>query len=345
MLRIVQWNTGIVGTAAVRGIAEHPQLELVGCYAHSKPKVGRDVGELCGIPALGVTATDDVEKLLALRPDCLLYMPLFPDVDLMVRFLEAGVNVVSTSYFITGRALGEAATARLEAAARRGGATLYGSGINPGLANVFALVSTGVCRRVDRISVLESVDCTHYDSGETWRRVGIGRPVSDPALPAMARELTSVFADAVEMMADALATPLDEIRYDVEFAAATQRIELAFMTIEPGCASGLRHRWSGIVAGRPLIELGVVWKLGYTMEPDWPLEQGYVIEIDGLPNVRSRLEIVHPEGWAAPDFGTITAMPAVHAIPAVCAAAPGIALAHELPLLAAAHVAGGRARP
>jgi hypothetical protein len=147
------------------------------------------------------------------------------------------------------------------------------------------------------------------------------------------------------MMADALATPLDEIRYDVEFAAATQRIELAFMTIEPGCASGLRHRWSGIVAGRPLIELGVVWKLGYTMEPDWPLEQGYVIEIDGLPNVRSRLEIVHPEGWAAPDFGTITAMPAVHAIPAVCAAAPGIALAHELPLLAAAHVAGGRARP
>ena len=73
MLRIVQWNTGIVGTAAVRGIAEHPGLELVGCFAHSKQKVGRDVGELCGIAPLGVTATDDVEKLLALAPDCILY--------------------------------------------------------------------------------------------------------------------------------------------------------------------------------------------------------------------------------------------------------------------------------
>ena len=341
MLRIVQWNTGIVGTAAVRGIAEHPELELVGCHAHSKEKVGRDVGELCGIGALGVTASDDVEKLLALRPDCLLYMPLFPDVDLLVRFLEAGVNVVTTSYFLTGRWLGDAATARLEAAARRGGASLYGSGINPGLANVFALISTAACRRVDRVSVLESIDCTHYASAETWRRCGIGRPVDDPALPGMARELTTVFADAVEMMASALAAPLDEVRYDVEFAAATQRIELSFMTIERGCAAGLRHRWSGIVAGRPLIELDVVWKLGYTMQPDWPLEHGYRIEIDGLPNVRARLEIVHPAGWVAPDFGTITAMPAVHAIPAVCSAPPGIVLVHELPLVAAAHVAGG----
>jgi hypothetical protein len=318
----------------------HPGLELVGCYAHAKAKVGRDVGELCGIASLGVTATDDVEKLLALRPDCLLYMPLFPDVDVMERFLAAGVDVVSTAYFITGRALGADATARLEAAARRGGATLYGSGIYPGLANAFALVSSGVCRRVDRISVLESVDCTHYASGEMWRQAGIGRPVGDPELPALARSLTSVFSDAVEMMARALAAPLDEIRYDVEFAAATRRIELSFLTIEPGCAAGLRHRWSGIVAGRPLIELGVVWKLGSPMQPDWPLENGYRVEIDGLPGVRARLEIVHPEGWAAPDFGTITAMPAVHAIPAVCAAAPGIVHAHELPLVVAAHVAG-----
>jgi hypothetical protein len=71
------------------------------------------------------------------------------------------------------------------------------------------------------------------------------------------------------------------------------------------------------------------------MEPTWPVENGYVIEIDGLPCVRSRIEILHPEGDSGPDFGMNTVMPAVHAIAAVCAAPPGIVLGHSLPLLAA----------
>lgn len=334
-LRVVQWNTGIVGSAAVRAIAEHPALELVGCHAWSPEKQGRDVGELCGLAPLGIEATADIDALLALRPDCILYTPQFPDVDLMLRMLAAGINVVSTSYFITGSSFGSGQPERLDAAARRGGVSLYGTGINPGFANIFALLSSGVCQRVDRISVLESVDSTHYGSAETWRACGLGRPVDDPEIAAMAKTTTSVFQDAVEMMADALGATLDEIRYDVEFAAATETVELGYMTIEKGCATGMRQCWSGIVEGRPLIELPIVWTLGDAMEPSWPVENGYVIEIDGLPSVRSRIEILHPEGGPGPDFGMNTAMPAVHSIAQVCAAAPGIVHAHSLPLLTA----------
>ena len=61
-----------------RRSSAHPDLELVGCYAWSPDKVGRDVGELCGIDPLGVTATDDVDALLALRPDCVVYNPMWP---------------------------------------------------------------------------------------------------------------------------------------------------------------------------------------------------------------------------------------------------------------------------
>jgi len=309
-LRVVQWNTGIVGAAGVRAIAEHPRLELVGCYAWSDEKVGRDAGELAGTVRLGVEATRDVDALLALRPDCILYTPQFPNVDHLVAMLEAGIDVVSTSYFITGRSYGEADLVRLDAAARRGGASLYGTGINPGFANAFALLSTGVCQRVDRVSVFESVDSTNYGSAETWEACGLGRPVDDPALPAMARATTSVFQDAVEMMATALDAPLDEIAYDVEFAAATEQVELGYMTIEKGCATGMRQCWSGIVDGR-------------------------VVEIDGLPSVRSRIEILHPENGQGPDFGINTVMPAVHAIADVVAAPPGIVLANALPLPAA----------
>ena len=47
--RVVQWTTGNVGKSSVQAIAANPGLELVGCYAWSPDKVGRDVGELCGI--------------------------------------------------------------------------------------------------------------------------------------------------------------------------------------------------------------------------------------------------------------------------------------------------------
>jgi hypothetical protein len=102
-LSVVQWTTGNVGRRSVRALVAHPDLELVGCYAWSADKVGRDVGELCGIDAIGVTATDDIDRLLALKPDCVVYNPMWPDTDEVVRVLEAGVNVVSTAAFINGR--------------------------------------------------------------------------------------------------------------------------------------------------------------------------------------------------------------------------------------------------
>src|SRR5690348_6837618 len=101
-LTVVQWTTGKTGSAAVRGMVGHPVLDLVGCYAYAPDKVGRDVGELCGIAPLGVTATDDVDALLALEPDCVSYMPYRPDFDHLVRILSSGVNVVTTMYMLSG---------------------------------------------------------------------------------------------------------------------------------------------------------------------------------------------------------------------------------------------------
>jgi hypothetical protein len=48
-IRVVQWTTGNVGRQSALAVARNPGLELVGCYAWSADKVGRDVGELCGI--------------------------------------------------------------------------------------------------------------------------------------------------------------------------------------------------------------------------------------------------------------------------------------------------------
>src|SRR3981189_3266830 len=78
-LRVVQWATGGVGIAAIKGVLEHPDLELAGCWVHSEAKSGKDVGDIIGTAALGVTATNDVGAIMALDADAVIYAPLLPN--------------------------------------------------------------------------------------------------------------------------------------------------------------------------------------------------------------------------------------------------------------------------
>src|SRR5690242_3783341 len=73
-LRVIQFSTGNVGRHALRSIIHHRELELVGVHASSPDKVGRDAAELCGLAEpTGVIATDDLDALVALRADCVVY--------------------------------------------------------------------------------------------------------------------------------------------------------------------------------------------------------------------------------------------------------------------------------
>ena len=95
-LRVIQWTTGNIGRRSAHAILTRPDLELVGVYAHGAPKVGKDAAELCGWPEpTGITATDDIEKLLALDADALRFDPkqsAFGAISNMTpgsRFIEA----------------------------------------------------------------------------------------------------------------------------------------------------------------------------------------------------------------------------------------------------------------
>lgn len=92
-LRVVQWATGTVGRSAMRAIIEHPDLELVGVKVYSGNKAGLDAGDLCGLPPTGIKATRDIGDILALKPDCVVYMPESTDMDDVCRILECGANI------------------------------------------------------------------------------------------------------------------------------------------------------------------------------------------------------------------------------------------------------------
>jgi hypothetical protein len=338
-LRVVQWTTGNVGKSSVAAIAANPGLELVGLYAWSQDKVGRDAGELAGIEPLGVAATNDVDALLKLQPDCVVYNPMWIDVDELVTILSAGVNVVATASFITGHNQGEGRD-RIAEACARGGSTMFGSGISPGYINLLAILTASICDRVDKVTIDEAADTTFYDSPATEKPVGFGRPIDDPELPTMTTRGTGVFGEAVRLIGDALGVELDEVRCDAEYAQTTADLDLGSWTIPAGCVAGVYASWKGVLAGKTVVEINVRWRKGQTLEPDWKIEQdGWVLQVDGRPTVKNVISFLPPPDFEATTLEEfmvlghiMTAMPAINAISAVVAAEPGIATYNDLPL-------------
>src|SRR5439155_24674981 len=152
---------------------------------------------------------------------------------------------------------------------------------------------------------------------------------------------TAVFGEAVALVADAIGVELDEIVCEAEYASTTEDVVMDSWTIDAGCVAGVAASWQGRVGDRKVIEVSVRWKKGRTLDRDWQIEEGHVIQIDGMPTVRARLQYLPPPDFHATTFAEfmvlgmiMTAMPAINAIPQVVAAPPGIVTYTDLPLTA-----------
>lgn len=336
--RVVQWTTGNVARQAVKAVVERPDLELVGLYAFSPEKVGKDVAELAELDRpTGVIATDDIDALIELRPDAVLYMPLHPNVEDLTTLLRAGINVLSTASFLTGRAYGEAARKSIREAAEAGGASLFGGGINPGFADYLAAVASGVCREVNYVRILESFDIGTWAADANQDDLGWGRPAGDPGHDKDIEKATAPFGDAVEALAELLGTEVDEIRCEVGFAHATTDLAVPNRDVKAGTVAGIDAKWLGAIDGTDVIEVNVRWTITPFLDPAWEIAMAYQIEVRGHPQVNVRAEVL-PQDFESMSLeemlaigSVITAMPIVNAIPAVVAARPGIVTYADLP--------------
>src|ERR1700753_1375407 len=162
--RVVVWATGGMGSIAIRTVTNPPDLELVGVWVHSDEKVGKDPGELANGDPIGITATNDADALIALKPDCVVYAAAGPERDALaipdyVKLLEAGLNGFTTSTHRPGNPHAyEPAEWReqLVAAAKQGQSSLFASGIEPGFAaDYLPLVLSTQSSSIDKIHAFE----------------------------------------------------------------------------------------------------------------------------------------------------------------------------------------------
>jgi hypothetical protein len=325
-LRVIQWTTGKVGKHSLRAILNDPRLDLVGVYAYSDSKKGVDAGRLCDRPDCGVTATNDIDALLALGADTVFYTPFEADLDHAIRLLESGMDVISTNLFLNVGGIQGEVRDKLEAACRRGGSSLYITGINPGWVNSIVASMTAVCRGVESVQLVESADCSVYESVETWSFLGMGEPGgSTPELMQRARDWLILFRDAVQRIGGALDLEFDDVEFFCDYATAAETVDLGWFCMEKGTNAALRGGWNGKVGGKTVVKLTVVWYLTKNLAEGWDIDvDQYHIAIKGEPNVDTRIRFTPPEGWSNHDWDVMTALPATSAIFDIKKARPGI---------------------
>lgn len=346
-LRVVQWATGSVGVAAIKGVLEHPELELVGCWVHSESKAGLDVGDIIGAKPIGVVTTNDVQEILALDADAVIYAPLLPNVDEVCALLRSGKNVVSpVGWFYPGESEAEP----LEAAAREGNSTLHGAGIGPGAATeLFPLLLSVMSTGITHVRAEEFSDLRTYGAPDVLRHVmGFGGRPEDALTGPMQKLLNGGFFQSVRLIVDRLGFAADpKIRTSQQIAVATAPIESPIGVIQPGQVAGRRFHWDAVVVNTVVVRVTVNWLMGEeNLEPAWtfgPAGERYEMEVRGNPNTFVTVKGWQPESVAdglKSNPGVVaTAAHCVNAIPATCAAAPGIKTFFDLPPIT------GRAAP
>jgi len=345
--RVIQWATGGVGRASIEGIVSHPDLELVGCWVHSADKVGKDVGELCGMDRLGVTATHDIEELLALDADCVMYVPIMANRKEIIRILESGKNVVTPlGYFYPGKR----DVSDLEAACQRGGVTLHGTGIHPGgITERFPLMVSALSRNITHVRAEEFSDIRTYGAPYVVGEImGFGKTPEEAAKSPMLDVMGGGFLESIDMVADALGFALDDRKHTHhEVAVALKPIDSPIGIIEPGLVAAQRFTWEGTVRGQTVITVRTNWFMGEEgFDPAWsfgPEGERFEVEVQGDPTAKVTFRGWQPESIEAGlkrNPGIVaTGIHVVSAIPYVIEAEPGIKTYLDLPLVS------GRAAP
>jgi 4-hydroxy-tetrahydrodipicolinate reductase len=347
-IRVAQLGTGNVGVHALKSLIANPEFELIGVWVSSAAKAGKDAGQLAGLDvSTGVTASTDLDEVLAARPQCAVYTAMadsrLPEaLEDYRRILAAGVNVVGSGPVFLQypwQVIPEELVSPLEDAAREGNSSLYVNGIDPGFANdLLPLALAGACQHVEQLRCMEIVVYATYDSATVMFDVmGFGKPIDEIPMLLQPGVLTMAWGSVVRQLAAGLGITLDDVTEVYQREPAPEDFDIAAGHIAKGSAAALRFEVRGLVGGETAVVLEHVTRLRDDLCPDWPQPAqpggSYRIEITGEPSYAMDICLSSRNGDHNHAGLVATAMRIVNAIPAVVAAAPGIRTTLDLPLV------------
>lgn len=332
MTRVIQWATGVTGTMSLRHVIGRDDLDLVGVRVYDPAKSGVDAGSLCGMPEIGLSATDDRDALLATDADVVLYMGkvetdtpgCFADV---CDLLASGKDVITTgSRFVHPRSLDATLADNIETACSTGNSTFLGLGLYPGfVGESLGPILSRITARAGRIDVREVLNYSTYASHDLiFNAMGFGFPPEDTTpLLTNTEYAASAWIGSATVLAQALGLHIRGVEGYREVATPPRALSVAAGEIPAGTVGAMRF---GVVAdcGEVTLTVEHLTRMADDLAPDWPTEIGYEVTFSGEPNLRFHLVVGSPDEDHAQQGCLATAMHAINAIPAVMAADPGV---------------------
>lgn len=328
MIDVVCYGLGPIGARIARRVLARPALRLAGAVDIDPAKAGVDLGELLNEGRIGLPIVASLDALspldrsaVAVHATASALAAVAPQLEELAR---RGLNVVSTCEELTWPEDQPDLAKRIDAAARSGGVSVLGSGINPGfLLDTLPLVLSAACVRVDRVAVRRIVD-TNQRRLPLQRKTGVGMTADEFRERAAAGTLGHVgLRQSAMMLADGLGWALASYAETLDPVIAATETETGLGAVPAGGVIGQRQLAVGSAAdGRELIRFELEMSAGAT-----PVD---AIEIDGEPSIRQMIE-----GGVHGDVGTEAVI--VNLIPVVSSAPPGLLTMRDLfPLTARA---------
>lgn len=330
MARIAVCGLGTIGRQVARLLIEHRRdVELVGAASKDPEQIGRPLYEALGLAGGdGPVVADSIGPLIAEEPDAIVLATgsFLPDVhDDVLACARAGVNVVSPCEELAYPYTRAPAIAEeIDAAARAGGATILGSGVNPGfIFDTLVATATGVSWDVQAIRGRRVVDT--FEFGQNIHlRLGIGYT---PEEFERGHEDGSIaghvgFPESIQIVCERLGVALDHpVEEQFEPLIADTPAPTRYGEVEAGRTEGFIQRATGVVGGDDFIRFELLLHLR-------PRASGYepadTVTIEGLHPVNLTL---------SPGMDAVLATSAelVNSLPALIQAEPGLKTVKDLP--------------
>ncbi|MEM7200403.1 MAG: dihydrodipicolinate reductase [Planctomycetota bacterium] len=268
-IRVVSYGLGPIGLAVARLAATKRRLQIVGAVDTDPALEGRSLQELAGAaaPADVVVSGDAADVFGRVAPDAILhctssFLPRI--VDQLTQAAAAGVNVVSSAEELLVPDLQHPELARtLHEAAVAGGATIVGTGINPGFVlDLLPVIASSVCADVERVRGVRVVDAATR-RGPLQRKVGAGLTAAEFAREQETGRFGHIgMRESVALLGRALELELDDVQQTCDPVLAQHGIETAHARVEPGQVAGIHNVGRGRRAGELLVELDLKMYVG-----------------------------------------------------------------------------------
>ncbi len=333
-IKIGLCGLGSIGKAAARLLIDHRSgFSLAGAITKAPEDIGRTLGEVVGSSRTAdIVVGSELDELLALKPDIIVYATgsfLKETTDDVIACASAGVNVVSPCEELAFPFSRDAdAAARIDAAAKSGGATVLGTGVNPGfIFDTFLIAASGCSWDVESITGRRVVDVAGFGQN-IHRRLGIGYTPEEFEAGHQAGTIAGHvgFPESIQLVAERLGLTLDApVKEVFDPLVAQTPVSTTYGNLPAGVTEGFVQRASGTVNGTEMIAFELVLHLR-------PVEAGMEASDTFTLNGAHPVSVTLRPGM---DAIPATSAQLVNSIPGVLNAAVGLKTAKDLPAAAA----------